>query len=83
MLVLTRRVNESIVIGDNITITVVAVQGHGAHAQVRLGIAAPRETAVLRQEVFEAVRAENQRAMRESGGERAMADSSSEEPRAR
>jgi carbon storage regulator len=64
MLVLTRRVNESIVIGDNITITVVAVQGHGAHAQVRLGIAAPRETAVLRQEVYEAVRSENRRAMR-------------------
>jgi carbon storage regulator len=66
MLVLTRRVNESIVIGDNITITIVAVQGHGAHAQVRIGIEAPRETAVLRQEVYDAVRSENQRALREA-----------------
>ena len=74
MLVLTRRVNETIVIGENITITVVAVQGHGAHAQVRLGIAAPRETAVLRQEVYEAVRAENQRAVRESLPQRSVAE---------
>jgi carbon storage regulator len=56
MLVLTRRVNETIMIGDDIAITVVSVQGHGAHAQVRLGITAPREMTVLRREVYEAVR---------------------------
>jgi carbon storage regulator len=63
VLVLTRRVNESIVIGNDVTITVISVQGHGAHAQVRLGITAPRETAVLRREVYDAVRAENERAL--------------------
>lgn len=57
MLVLTRRVNETIMIGDDITITVVSVQGHGPHAQVRLGITAPRDTTVLRREVYEAGRA--------------------------
>jgi carbon storage regulator len=56
MLVLTRRVNETIMIGDDIMITVVSVQGHGPHAQVRLGITAPRETTVLRREVYEASR---------------------------
>ena len=56
MLVLTRRVNETIMIGDDITITVVSVQGHGPHAQVRLGITAPRDTTVLRREVYEAGR---------------------------
>jgi carbon storage regulator len=68
VLVLTRRVNESIVIGNEITVTVISVQGHGAHAQVRLGITAPRETAVLRREVFEAVRAENERALHPGEG---------------
>ena len=55
MLVLTRRVNETIMIGENVAVTVVSVQGHGPHAQVRLGITAPRSTTVLRREVFDAV----------------------------
>lgn len=55
MLVLTRRVNETIMIGEDIAITVVSVQGHGPHAQVRLGITAPREMTVLRREVYESV----------------------------
>ena len=62
MLVLTRRVNETIMIGDDVTVTVVSVQGHGPHAQVRLGISAPRSTVVLRREVFEAAQAEGPRA---------------------
>jgi carbon storage regulator len=57
MLVLTRRVNETIMIGEDIAVTVVSVQGHGPHAQVRLGIVAPRSTTVLRREVFDAARA--------------------------
>ncbi len=56
MLVLTRRVNETIMIGEEIAITVVSVQGHGPHAQVRLGITAPREMTVLRREVYDTVR---------------------------
>ena len=48
MLVLTRRINERIVIGDNIVVTVLEVHGE----QVRLGIDAPREIKVFREEVI-------------------------------
>ncbi len=48
MLVLTRRVNERIVIGDDIVVTVLEVHGD----QVRLGIEAPREVKVFREEVI-------------------------------
>ena len=51
MLVLTRKVDESIVIGDSIVITVLAVEGE----QVKIGISAPRDVPILRQEVFQAV----------------------------
>jgi len=52
MLVLTRRVDESISIGDSITVTVLAVEGD----RVKLGITAPREVLILRQEVADAVK---------------------------
>lgn len=48
MLVLTRRINERIVIGENIVVTVLEVHGD----QVRLGIDAPREIKVFREEVL-------------------------------
>ncbi|MEP6623757.1 MAG: carbon storage regulator CsrA [Acidimicrobiia bacterium] len=48
MLVLTRRVNERIVIGDNVVVTVLEVRGD----QVRLGIEAPRDVKVFREEVL-------------------------------
>lgn len=48
MLILTRRLNESIVIGDNVTVRVMAVHGN----QVRLGIDAPKEVHVLREELY-------------------------------
>jgi carbon storage regulator len=51
MLVLTRKVNESIVIGDSIVFTVLAIEGE----QVKIGINAPRDVLILRQEVFQAV----------------------------
>ncbi len=47
MLILTRKVNESLVIGDNVTITVLEVRG----GQVRIGIDAPREVQVYRKEI--------------------------------
>lgn len=55
MLVLTRRPGESIVVGENIVITVIEIKG----GQVRIGIDAPREVDVYREEIYEQVRQEN------------------------
>ena len=53
MLILTRRVGESLVIGDDVTVTVLGVKGN----QVRVGVNAPREVVVHRQEIHERLRA--------------------------
>jgi carbon storage regulator len=58
MLVLSRRTNQSIVIGPDITVTVLEVRGD----QVRLGIQAPRDVSVHREEIYAEIRRENQRA---------------------
>lgn len=58
MLVLTRKPDQSIMVGNDIEITVLEVRGE----QVRLGIRAPRQVAVHRKEVFEQIRQENQNA---------------------
>ena len=58
MLVLSRHRDESIMIGDNVMITIVDIRGD----KVRLGIDAPQEIPVHRQEVYEAIKRENQRA---------------------
>jgi carbon storage regulator len=55
MLILSRRINEKIVIGDDIVVSVVEVRGD----QVKLGIEAPRNVKVFRQEVFDAIQEEN------------------------
>lgn len=60
MLILTRRVGESVMIGQEITVTVLEVKGN----QVRLGIAAPKEVPVHREEVYERVHEENARERR-------------------
>ncbi len=60
MLVLTRRVNQCLQIGEDITITVVEVRGD----QIRLGIEAPRSIAVYRAEVLAQIRQENASASR-------------------
>jgi carbon storage regulator len=58
MLVLTRRENESIMIGDSIEVKLLDVKDH----QVKIGIAAPKDVAVHRKEVYLAIQAENQQA---------------------
>ena len=55
MLVLSRKKNESIVINNDITVTVVEIRGD----KVRLGIVAPKEVPVHRQEVFDAIHGKN------------------------
>ncbi len=55
MLILTRKIGESIVIGDDIVVKVVETGKNS----VRIGIDAPKEIAVLRQEVFESIQREN------------------------
>lgn len=58
MLVLSRKENEGIVIGDGIVVRVIAIED----GKVRLGIEAPRTVSIHREEVFEAIRAENRSA---------------------
>ena len=60
MLVLSRHRDESIMIGDNVVITIVDIRGD----KVRLGIDAPQEIPVHRQEVYDAIKRENQKASR-------------------
>lgn len=59
MLVLTRQVNEEIIIGDDVRITIVSVSG----GQVKIGITAPRGVAVHRKEVYDEICRENLKAV--------------------
>ena len=62
MLVLTRKAGESIVIGDNIEITVIETKGD----QIKLGIKAPKEVEIHRKELYEAIQQANQQAANQS-----------------
>lgn len=68
MLILTRRLNETVMIGDDVTVTVLGVKG----GQVRLGINAPKDIAVHREEVYERIKNEQQNMLRAGPAQAAM-----------
>ena len=61
MLILTRRISEKIIIGENVTVTILSVKGN----HVRIGIDAPRDVKINREEIFKRVQKEQKELNRE------------------
>lgn len=59
MLILSRKMNEKIKIGDEITVTIIEIRGD----QVKIGVEAPKDVKVFRQEIFNAIQSENRAAV--------------------
>lgn len=57
MLILSRRIGETLNIGDNVTLTILGIQGN----QVRVGVNAPKHIAVHREEIYERIQSEKRR----------------------
>lgn len=62
MLILTRRVGETLMVGDDVTVTVLGVKGN----QVRIGVNAPKDVSVHREEIYQRIQKEKSEAQKSS-----------------